>query len=422
LYILESELFRLLIGSKDFTLIPRLTHFFSSPMSMSDTEIREKIIQIAASIASSMGLNSNLFEERFELELSKLLSLPGKDSTLIHLHTNRRHTYTLEFLRALTSSHVEGEASIVDIPKVGTENPRPNSSPYPMSHNTHNVHNPHNMHVTYPPNTKGKYKPRGIDVDNTKDAPVSRDRDIVRSHISAPIDMPSTPPVSRGENAWIPTKSKKTEDDPLRIKLNKIRSDLNKISPDNEDIISDRICEESAEECIIELIPTFFDKGVLEQKYREIYARLCVKLNTKFPTAFIPALLKHCQHEFEIVVSEDDEEYEVLQVMKRRIGAIHFIVEMLKVKLLKPDILLLCIDKILKPSSSSNGKEKCEQDVCHVSELIIIATPIIKNKGVLTKLRPTIDLIDNLHKYQFLSQRSKFKIEDAVKMYNMHNK
>jgi hypothetical protein len=388
---------------------------------MYDTEIREKIIYVATSIASSMGLDRNLFEEQFTLELSKL---PLLNSSGVKI----RHTYTLEFLRALTEKPVEGEASMVDIPKVGTENPRYNPSTYPSSHNahamhnTHSMHSPHNPHVTYPHNTKGKYKPRGIDVEGTKEYTKENgtiSRDIVRSqNVTAPTPH-STTVVPRGENAWVPTKSKKEETDPTKIKLNKIRSDLNKISPDNEDIISDRICEELVEECITELIPTFFDKGVWEQKYREIYARLCVKLNAKYPTVFIPALLKHCQHEFEIKVSEDDEDDIVLQVMKRRIGAAHFIVEMLKVKLLKPDIILLCIDKILKVSENS---EKCEQDVCHVSELIIIATPIIKNKGVLIKLRPTIDIIKNLHEHQFLSQRSKFKIEDAVKVYNTHSK
>jgi hypothetical protein len=435
-------------------------------MSISDIEIREKIIQIATSIASSMGLDSHLFEEQFAYEIrhsilalaqvsfpytseiSKSLSLPGKDSvpiSLLHSGSNakHRHTYTLEFLRALTEKPVEGDVSITNvgnisnIPKVGTENPRHNSSPYPAAHNTHtlhnahamhnthSMHNPHNAYITHPYNTKGKYKPRGIDVENTKEN-TAVSRDIVRSHITSTSaisastpNTPSTPSTSRGENAWVPTKSKKAEDDPIKIKLNKIRSDLNKISPDNEEIISDRIREELVEECITEIIPTFFDKGVWEQKYREIYARLCVKLNAKYPTVFIPALLKHCQHEFEVKVSEDDEEEDVMQVMKRRIGAIYFIVEMLKVKLIKPDIILLCIDKILKPTENS---EKCEQDVCHVSELIIIATPIIKNKVVLNKLRPTIDTIKNLHEHQFLSQRSKFKIEDAVKMYNTYSK
>ncbi len=396
-------------------------------MSVSDTELMEKIVQIAASIASSMGLDRNVFEERFALEVRKV--------QFGVLCTNRRHTYTLEFLRALSEKPTECEGTSVDMPKVGTENPRhTSSSPYPSStithnsnvhnsHDTHHVHSTYNPHVTYPHNTKGKYKPRGIDVENGKENVMIPSRDIVRSQNT----IAPTPPVTRearesirGENAWVPTKSKKAEDDPTKIKLNKIRSDLNKISPDNEDVISDRICEGLTEECIAEIIPTFFDKGVWEQKYREIYARLCVKLSEKFPTTFIPALLKHCQHEFEIRASEDDEDDVVMQIMKRRIGAIHFIVEMLKVKLLKPDIVLLCIDKILKIAENDEKSEHDEHDICHASELIIIATPIIKNKGVLAKLQNSIDLIKELHEHQFLSQRSKFKIEDAVKVYNMH--
>lgn len=356
----------------------------------------EKILRVATMVASGMGLDSTHFEENLRKELKTSLHI---DSDGILAATAKpRHMYTLEFLRALTETPIEGAVN-VNIPKVGSENPR---------------NNPNTPSHTHP---KGKYKPRGIEesysahsshsmpsAHSSHQIPPSTSRDIVRS---APL-----PIVQRGENAWLPTKGKKDEKDPLKMKLTKIRSDLNKISTDNEETISNRIREEFTEECITELTPTFFDKGVWEQKYREIYARLCVKLSLKFPNVFMSALLSSCQREFETKVSIDEEDDVIMLLMKRRLGAIHFIVEMLKVKLLKPTIILLCANKIL---TSSDG-EKSDHDICHIAELVIISSPIIKEKDTVAKMRGLVDTLKVLHNHQYVSQRSKFKIEDAIKV------
>ena len=344
----------------------------------------EKILRVATMVASGMGLDSTLFEDKLR---AKLQTVDAVSTISSPLPLPARHTYTLEFLRALTESPSDSSLN-VNIPKVGLENPRGNSNSLPQ------------------PYPKGKYKPRGMEVE-VHPTPT---RDIVRS----------TPPpvVQRGENAWLPTKGKKDETDPLKMKLTKIRSDLNKISTDNEETISGRIYAEFTEECIEELTPTFFDKGVWEQKYREIYARLCVKLSLKFPNIFMSALLLSCQREFETKVSPDAEDDVVVVSMKRRLGAIHFIVEMLKVKLLKPAIIVVCANKIL----SSSDDEKSDHDICHVAELVIISLPIIRDtrdtrdNDTVSKLRGLIDTLKVLHTCQYVSQRSKFKIEDAVKV------
>lgn len=350
----------------------------------------EKILGVATTVASGMGLDSNLFQEALKLELSKLLPLEStKESTKVR-------TYTLEFLRALAEGGDNSSPLLNAVPKVGTENPK---------------YNPTTTHAkncgSYVSHQKGKYKPRVElelgDKNFSNNSNNSVSRDIVRSQ--------PAPVVQRNENAWMPTKSKKAENDPLKIKLNKIRSDLNKISTDNENVISDRVCEEFTEECVAELISTFFDKGVWEQKYREIYARLCVRLSLKFPKVFMSALLLNCQKEFEITPWEDAEDDDIMLMMKRRMGAIHFIVEMLRVDLLKPGIIVLCANKIL---ASSNVKT--DHDICHVAELVIVSTPIIKQKDVIEKLRGIVRIISALHEKQFVSQRSKFKIEDAVKV------
>ena len=363
----------------------------------------ESIIQIAVSTAKHMGLNASDYETQLRSKLE------GETETYIHRETSEPRTYTLEFLRAL----MEGSDEFKSIPKVGTEAPR---------NNTLVVHQ----------QQKGKYKPHIISThcdssNNVSDDRVRKNvyphdknnislnssRDIVRSNNVGEKIVANIPTPPRGENAWIPTKAKKeNEDDPVKLKFNKIRSDLNKISPDNELIIADRICDEIIEECVADIIPVFFDKGVWEQKYREIYVRLCVKLSAKFPGVFLSALLTHTQHEFETRVLEDAEDDEIVYAMKRRIGAAYFIIEMLKVKLVKPDIVVLCAEKIL-----GSEKEKSDYDICHVAELVIISVSVIKNKDIIGKLRALISILENLYLSQYVSQRAKFKVEDAVKVF-----
>lgn len=341
----------------------------------------EKILRVATTVASGMGLNSDQFEKKLREELFKARI----DREVVS--AKPKHVYTLEFLRALTET--PSEISTLTIPKVGSENPRTTANA------------PHPQHAQ-----KGKYKPRGVEFDTHTFHP-STSRDIVRS----------TPPpvVQRGENAWLPAKEK-SENDPLKQKLAKIKSDLNKISTDNEETISGRICDEFTEECIAELTPTFFDKGVWEQKYREIYARLCVKLSLKFPGLFLSALLSGCQNEFEKKIPTDAEDDIIIIATKRRLGAIYFIVEMLRVSLLKPGIVVSCANKIL----ISSDEEKSDHDICHIAELIIVSLPVVNSRDVVLKMVEIIEKLKRLKDHQFVSNRSTFKIEDAVKALSNH--
>lgn len=336
----------------------------------------------AIAIAESMGLNAQKFKQQLDFACKST----SHDNS--YCYSKPQRVYTLEFLQAL----MEKTDVPLGLPKIGSESPKV-------------------QHASAP---KGKYKPKIQLNHGYTQTPEenTQQRDIVRSNIQM-LQAPSV--TQRGENAWIPTKSKKeVEDDPVKVKLTKLRSHLNKISPDNEQIISDRICEEIIEECVCELIPIFFDKGVWEQKYREIYARLCIKLSEKFPGVFMSSLLKHTRHEFETRVSEDEDDDVISLAMKRRSGAIYFIVEMLKVKLLKPEVVVLCINKILRPDEDAI---KSDYDVCHTAEMLIIAVPIIKNKETLAKLGLTLEYIKKLHTSQRISQRVKFKIDDAVKVF-----
>lgn len=325
----------------------------------------DKIIENAVMTAKNMGLDSILFEKTLRSTLSgEKCFAEQKYQTF----KKPQRTYTLEFVRLLTEKGGDGS---LELNKIGSELPRQQ-----------------NLYANK----------------NTK----------FRKHDDF-FSVKETPPVPRGENAWAPNKDRKDQDE-TKSKINKIRSDLNKISPENEKTVASRICDEISEECIPVLIPIFFDKGVWEQKYRELYARICLTLNTKFPKIFIASLCAHCQKEFDIQINKDEDDEVIVVAMKRRIGAIHFILEMFRIRLMNPAIIFLCIDKILKPDPEEGIIN--EYDICHTSELLITVLPIIKNGATLKKLSPTIKIIKELDKKQFVSQRAKFKIEDALKVWN----
>jgi hypothetical protein len=322
---------------------------------MSTSSEVDKIVEISVMTAKAMGLDASLFEKALRSNLDSQKYQPKKP----------RRTYTLEFLKLLTE---KGGNQSLDLNKIGTELPRQNPNSYNKKFHKHNEYLP----------------------------------------------MKETIHVPRGENAWTPGKDLKNQGE-AEIKLKKIRSDLNKISPENEKTIATRICEEISEECISELVPIFFDKGIWEQKYREIYARICSDLNKKFPKIFIAVLCTQCQKEFEVQIDMDADDEIIVMAMKRRIGAIHFILEMLRVRLLTPPIIFLCIEKILKPDPEEGIIS--EYDICHTAELLITVIPIFKKGATLKKLSPTIKIMKELDKNQFVSQRAKFKIEDVIKVW-----
>jgi len=324
---------------------------------MSTSNEVDKLVEISVMTAKAMGLDAVLFEKTLRSNLS-----PQK-----YQAQKPKRTYTLEFLKLLTE---KGGDQSLDLNKIGTEMPRQNPNGYNKKFYKHNEF--------------------------------------------LPMKEP-TAPIPRGENAWTPGKDCKNQGE-AEIRLKKIRSDLNKISPENEKKVATRICEEISDECISELVPIFFDKGIWEQKYREIYARICSELNKKFPKIFLAVLCAQCQKEFEVHINRDEDDEIIVMAMKRRIGAIHFILEMLRVRLLTPAIIFLCIEKVLKPDTEEGIIS--EYDICHTAELLVTVIPIFKNGATLKKLSPTIKVMKDLDKKQFVSQRAKFKIEDAIKVWD----
>lgn len=233
----------------------------------------------------------------------------------------------------------------------------------------------------------------------------------------------SSPAIPRSETAWNPKKDRKetTEIDQL---LGKIKGDFNKISNSNESKITENICSAITEECILYIIPFIFDKGSWDQKFREIYARLCVKINEKFPQTFQTQIVNQCQKEFsstnlpqaqDIIVgsSQDDEDNDkIMRFMKRRMGIGYFIVDLMKVNLIDPRIVLLCITSLLKSANNENTRN---DDIYHASEMIITVIPEIKKDTILKKYIPIFQGF-LLFKKMNLPQRIVFKVEEVIEL------
>lgn len=217
--------------------------------------------------------------------------------------------------------------------------------------------------------------------------------------------------VVRGKDAWKPGKDR--ENTTLDVKINAIRCDLNKISTDNEQKISARLCVEITEDCLETVTSMFFDKGICEQKYRDIYARLCVLLNTKFPNVFIHILTKQCQNEANVTYDEDAEDDIIVSMMRRRAGALKFAVNLFKNKLVEFPLFISCLTSIIKPNPSSNIIN--DYSICHASDLLIDIVPIVDKQSI-QRISFAVRAIRQLEKTQKMGVRIKIKIEEMDKI------
>ena len=220
---------------------------------------------------------------------------------------------------------------------------------------------------------------------------------------------------SRGENAWTPGKDAKSCNESETL-VKKVRSDLNKISPENEIVISERICGIVTEDIIPLIIPVIFDKAVWEKKYYGIYSRLCFKLHNQFPNIFRKSLVTHCQKEFEVQMdSVDDDDIGVVAL--RRLGSLLFIVELYKNTLINMQVIFVCISTLLKIKEGNSTIEYLnDYDICHSADVLIVTLPLIDNPKLVSKFSSFVEFLGNITKHQKISSRAQFKIEDLLEL------
>lgn len=216
--------------------------------------------------------------------------------------------------------------------------------------------------------------------------------------------------------SWNPKREKKivSESDE---KLNKIRSDINKLAPENCDKLINRLCDTITqdEECLTYTASLFFGDGLF--KFKECYAKLCLELWKKFPNnSFQDIILSQCQKEFEakLTLDEDLEDDVIVSLMKTRIHIVYFMIELVKSRVLMLDSLELCVKKLV--NRTVNADMPNDFDVCHAVEILLIIIPLIieHDKRKLNTVSPYCKALYQHFKNGTLSIRAKFKVEDLI--------
>ena len=212
-------------------------------------------------------------------------------------------------------------------------------------------------------------------------------------------------PVVRSENAWIGHKLGKEQSE-SEILLGKLRSDLNKLSPENEDTIITRVCEGATTDNLESIMSMIFEKIARETKFHISYANLCAKIYTIFPL-ITQLISKHYERCHDLKISDDDEDDTIALAIKNRAGTIEFARELLRRKLVAIASLVKVVDNLLL--SAETG----EYNICHLCDLLILAIPEIKNKKSLKSFAP---YLKKLSSTSSKSTRVKLKIEGAIEI------
>lgn len=218
--------------------------------------------------------------------------------------------------------------------------------------------------------------------------------------------------------SWNPKREKKIVSE-LDEKLHKIRSDINKLAPDNCNKLINRLCETITQdgECLTYTASLFFGEGLFKLVIRECYAKLSLELWKNFETiSFQDIILEQCHKEFDLKlnIDEDIEDDVIVSLMKTRIHILYFMVELVKTNVLGFDSLELCIKKLAERTLKDERPN--DFDICHVTEIILIIIPLIieSDKRKLDMLSPYCKIVYQHFKNGKLSTRSKFKVEDLI--------
>jgi len=209
---------------------------------------------------------------------------------------------------------------------------------------------------------------------------------------------------------WGPGRKVGKQENELDKKLNGIRADINKMTKDTEKKISERVMESLTEECLNQLVPFIFEKGVHDSNmWGEIYIRLCVNIHNKHEP-FKRLLIGQCQKEFEKSIDENLEDDERIRAVKKRLNLIKFVVELFKVELLTNKIILLCIGQLIKGDVTQLN----ENDATHGAELLLLTIPLIMSQDVLKNFKPSIAILRSYKESKKTPTRATIKIDELM--------
>ena len=219
--------------------------------------------------------------------------------------------------------------------------------------------------------------------------------------------------------AWTSTKFHKANQDLKIATLRKIGSNLNKMTKDNYEKMSNNILNALDLECVTDFILMILNKAVWDDSFRRMYADLCVKLMKKYGTVvFGEPLLKQCQKEFnkprpvkpEPNDAEFNEyEYKLVKWKTRRMGGIYFIVELFKVRIVVPNIIYACLYSLL----NHDLQEPNSENIQHAAELLSIT----HNKAESRITTPSVNRLREFMSATKLPTLVIFKIQDTLALF-----
>ncbi len=125
-------------------------------------------------------------------------------------------------------------------------------------------------------------------------------------------------------------------------------------------------------------------------------------------------MLTKSQKEFEIVISEDLEDEEIVNKMKKRISVGIFMVELLKAKMITVKVIILCVGRLIE--------KPAEYDVCHACDILRLTIPLVKTRnGVVNKeITKYCNILKDLNTKNLLTNRSKFKVDELLTVVSNH--
>jgi len=159
----------------------------------------------------------------------------------------------------------------------------------------------------------------------------------------------------------------------------KIQSILNKLTPNTYDKLFEQLkdIDLSIESNMNIFIKIIFPKAVTEQRYCELYAKLCsdivktFKDNQEHVKLFRKLLLSCCQQEFEnkpqvpeipadaSEVQKIELEEKATKVRLHNLGNIKFIGELYKLHMLRESIMFYCIESLIKSKTETDLEHMC---------------------------------------------------------------
>ncbi|XP_037947151.1 eukaryotic translation initiation factor 4 gamma-like isoform X2 [Teleopsis dalmanni] len=260
--------------------------------------------------------------------------------------------------------------------------------------------------------------------------------------------------LSECENAWQPDsirsksiKSHSSPNDDIDAVLKKVRGVLNKLTPDNFDVLLKSMSNISidTQEKMHQVIILIFEKTISEPNFAPTYAKFC-KVLFHETTIDSKALITRIQNEFETNVNdahakklklqplveklekcEDPKERIELQAeienqeyqfRRRAWGTVRFIGEIYKLQSLGSDRVLICIESLLEHGS----EEKLE----YMCKLLTTVGHLLEGKATEHKLRldkifrKINDIVNksrnnnNNKKQEKISSRVRFMMQDVM--------